>query len=104
MTRADASSITDPQLDQLHAELDEKTEQLRFLHANTLPELRRNVEHEQASKARWRERAEQAEAKLADIRALADQLEADASSTDGGLCDGWWDASDRIRTVLDGQP
>lgn len=45
-------------------QLTDLTEQLRFLHANTLPELRRNVEHEQASKARWRERAEQAETKL----------------------------------------
>jgi hypothetical protein len=40
-------------------------EQLRFLHDNTLPELRRSIEHDQASKARWRARAEKAEAALA---------------------------------------
>lgn len=65
--------MTDDQLDQLYAEVDEKAEQLRFLRANTLPELRRRVEHEQGGKARWRERAKQAEAKLAAVRKLCSE-------------------------------
>lgn len=52
------------------AELDRRTEDLAFLERATLPELRRDVEHHQAGKQRWRERAERAEAALTEIRHL----------------------------------
>lgn len=44
-------------------------EQLDFLHRVTLPELRREVEHHEDGKARWRARAEKAEARVAELEA-----------------------------------
>jgi hypothetical protein len=44
---------------------------------------------------------EVAQAKLAAVRELAGELEEDASSADGGLADGQWDAAERILLILD---
>lgn len=48
---------------------DVAAEQLDFLHRVTLPDLRREVQHHQDGKARWRERAETAEARVAELEA-----------------------------------
>lgn len=45
-----------------------------FLERTTLPELRREIEHHKEGKARWRARAEDAEARVAELEA---QREAD---------------------------
>jgi hypothetical protein len=45
----------------LRAELDRAREDIAFLERNTLPELRREVEHHKDGKERWRKRAEKAE-------------------------------------------
>lgn len=44
-------------------------EDLDFLHRVTLPDLRREVEHHKDGKARWRARAEKAEARVAELEA-----------------------------------
>ncbi len=41
-------------------------ERLYQLDTRVMPDLRRQIEHHQDGKARWRERAREAEAKLAD--------------------------------------
>jgi len=55
-------------------------EQLDFLHRITLPELRREIEHHKDGKARWRKRAEAAEARVA-------ELEAERHTTNEALSD-----------------
>ena len=73
----------------LRAELDRRTEGLAFLERNTLPELRRDVEHHQAGKQRWRERAERAEARVAKTLCTeADEIV--AHCPDHGSKDGVW--------------
>jgi hypothetical protein len=52
------------EVQRLKAELASAREDTAFLERNTLPELRRTVEHHQAGKQRWRERAQKAEAGL----------------------------------------
>jgi DNA repair exonuclease SbcCD ATPase subunit len=53
------------------AELEPLAEQLDFLDRTTLPELRRQIEHHEDGKARWRRRAEAAEARVAGLEAPA---------------------------------
>ncbi|MFK4869039.1 hypothetical protein ACI3K4_27875 [Streptomyces sp. CSMPJR101] len=50
-------------------ERDRALEALEFQERNTLPELRRQVEHHKDGKQRWRERAEKAEARVAELEA-----------------------------------
>ena len=52
----------------VRAELAARTEDVAFLERATLPELRRTVEHHQAGKQRWRERAVKAEAEAYQYR------------------------------------
>jgi hypothetical protein len=49
------------------AELEPLAERLDFLDRSTLPDLRRQIEHHQDGKARWRARAEAAEARVAEM-------------------------------------
>jgi chromosome segregation ATPase len=53
----------------LTAELTRASEDIAFLERNTLPELRRTVQHHEDGKKRWRERAEKAEARVAELEA-----------------------------------
>jgi hypothetical protein len=55
------------EVEHLKAELASAREDAAFMERNTLPELRRTVEHHQAGKQRWRERAEKAEARVAEL-------------------------------------
>ena len=51
-----------------------------FLEHTTLPELRREIERHRDGKARWRRRAEKAEARVAELEAaLADATEPDVN-------------------------
>jgi len=56
----------------LKAELERAREDIAFLERATLPELRRTVQHHKDGKQRWRERAEKAEARIAELRLCAD--------------------------------
>ncbi|MYR48866.1 hypothetical protein GTY83_07070 [Streptomyces sp. SID4928] len=60
----------------LRAQVDELEEQGRFLERNTLPDLNRQIEHHQGGKARWRKRAEAAEARVAELEAAGSRLAA----------------------------
>lgn len=51
----------------LRAELDARNEDLAFLERNTLPELRRTIQHHEDGKKRWRKRAEKAEAHVREL-------------------------------------
>jgi hypothetical protein len=51
----------------VRAELDRRTEHLAFLERNTLPELRRTIQHHEDGKKRWRDRAEKAEARVREL-------------------------------------
>jgi hypothetical protein len=68
------------EVQRLKAELAREREDIAFLHRNTLPELRREVEHHKAGKQRWRDRAETAEAAvqrgLDTLRVWRDEREA----------------------------
>ncbi|MFI9344991.1 hypothetical protein ACIG0D_27550 [Streptomyces sp. NPDC052773] len=55
------------EVQRLKAELASAQEDSAFLQRNTLPELRRAVEHHQDGKKRWRERAQRAEARVAEL-------------------------------------
>ncbi len=83
-----------------------RDEQLRFLHDTTLPELRRSIDHERAGKARWRARAEQAEAALVTARAgateRADLLEhaRDLLEPWGGHGGAWPDIAPAIERLV----
>jgi hypothetical protein len=57
------------EVERLKAELAQAREDAAFLERNTLPELRRTVEHHQAGKQRWRGRAQKAEARVAELEA-----------------------------------
>lgn len=98
--RADATA----ELTAVRAELDEARQQLEvrighlsFLERNTLPELRRTIEHHQDGKQRWRERAETAETRVA-------ELEAERHSTNEALSDAAEALreaqTERLRTLL----
>ncbi|MFJ2399787.1 hypothetical protein ACIOUE_00685 [Streptomyces xanthochromogenes] len=50
------------EVDRLRGELASAVEDTTSLHRSTIPDLRRNVEHYEAGKKRWRARAERAEA------------------------------------------
>jgi len=60
--------------DQARRQLDARTEDIAFLERNTLPELRRTVEHHKDGKERWRERAEKAEARVAELEAASEPV------------------------------
>jgi hypothetical protein len=64
--------------DEAQAELSRRTEDLAFLERATLPDLRREVEHHQAGKRRWRDRAERAEARLSAVLDLCDREQRNA--------------------------
>jgi hypothetical protein len=68
------------EVERLKAELASAREDAAFMERNTLPELRRTVEHHQAGKQRWRERAEKAEARVAELE--AEQQPPDAGDDD----------------------
>ncbi|MFF3928165.1 hypothetical protein [Streptomyces hirsutus] len=55
----------------VRTELDQAQESIDFLERNTLPDLRRQIQHHQDGKARWRERAEKAEARVAELEPAA---------------------------------
>lgn len=55
------------ELDRVRAERDAVRDGLDFLERATLPELRRTIQHHQDGKARWRKRAETAEARVAEL-------------------------------------
>ncbi|MFJ7176469.1 hypothetical protein ACIQXA_08675 [Streptomyces massasporeus] len=55
------------EVERLKAELASAREDAAFTERNTLPELRRTVEHHEAGKQRWRDRAEKAEARIAGL-------------------------------------
>jgi hypothetical protein len=57
------------EVERLKAELASAREDAAFMERNTLPELRRTIEHHQAGKQRWRERAVKAEARVAELEA-----------------------------------
>lgn len=49
-------------------DLDRRTEDVAFLERNTMPELRREIQHHQDGKQRWRDRAEKAEAERDELK------------------------------------
>ncbi|WP_143673798.1 hypothetical protein [Streptomyces sp. or20] len=55
------------EVDRLRGELPDATGQVDFLERNTLPDLHRQIEHHKGGKARWRKRAETAEARVAEL-------------------------------------
>ncbi|MGC4925560.1 hypothetical protein [Streptomyces sp. DT117] len=55
------------EVDRLRARVAELEEQERFQERNTLPDLHRQIEHHKGGKARWRRRAETAEARVAEL-------------------------------------
>lgn len=67
---ADHAEALVAEVRRLRDELDRRTEDLAFLERTTLPETRRDIQHHQDGKQRWRERAERAEAALTQIRHL----------------------------------
>ena len=57
--------------DEARRQVERRTEDVAFLERNTLPDLRRQIQHHQDGKKRWRERAEKAEdAKLRALEVL----------------------------------
>lgn len=57
------------EVDRLRGELSDATGRVDFLERNTLPDLNRQIEHHKDGKARWRKRAETAEARVAELTA-----------------------------------
>ncbi|MFJ3141705.1 hypothetical protein ACIPJM_04540 [Streptomyces halstedii] len=57
------------QVAELEDELGKASAHTHFLERNTLPDLHRQIEHHKAGKARWRRRAETAEARVAELEA-----------------------------------
>jgi hypothetical protein len=66
------------EVERLKAALASAREDAAFLERNTLPELRRTVEHHQAGKKRWRDRAEKAEARLSSVLDICDREQRNA--------------------------
>jgi hypothetical protein len=61
--KAELAAVRDER-DEAQRKLDARTEDVAFLERATLPELRREIQHHQDGKKRWRDRAEKAEARL----------------------------------------
>ncbi|MEU0354956.1 hypothetical protein [Streptomyces cyaneofuscatus] len=57
------------QVAELEDEVGKASAHTHFLERNTLPDLNRQIEHHEDGKARWRKRAEKAEARVADLEA-----------------------------------
>ncbi|MEU0624918.1 hypothetical protein ABZ329_29175 [Streptomyces rubiginosohelvolus] len=55
------------EVDRLRGDLSDATGRVDFLERNTLPDLHRQIEHHKDGKARWRTRAETAEARVAEL-------------------------------------
>jgi len=64
--------------ERLKAELASAREDTTFMERNTLPDLRREIEHHKAGKQRWRERAETAETRLSAVLDLCDREQRNA--------------------------
>ncbi|MCX4605478.1 hypothetical protein OG402_33975 [Streptomyces anulatus] len=64
---AEARAEMKAEVDRLREALSDATDQVGFLERNTLPDLHRQIEHHKAGKARWRKRAETAEARVAEL-------------------------------------
>ncbi|MFJ4974148.1 hypothetical protein ACIP6X_02155 [Streptomyces coeruleorubidus] len=76
------------EVERLKTQLAQAREDAAFMERNTLPELRRNVEHHQAGKQRWRERAEKAEARVTELEAerhTTNEALSDAAEVSEGL-------------------
>ncbi|MFG2540619.1 hypothetical protein ACGFU4_35815 [Streptomyces sp. NPDC048511] len=58
------------EVDRLRGDVDE----LRHIHVNTLPRLLHEIQHHKDGKARWRARAETAEARVAELEAQRDAV------------------------------
>jgi chromosome segregation ATPase len=65
--RAEETAALVAEVRRLRNELERRTEDLAFLERATLPELRREVERHKDGKARWRARAEKAEARVTEL-------------------------------------
>lgn len=55
------------EIDRLRVELDNYKDHLGHLERHTLPQLRREIQHHQDGKKRWRDRAEKAEARVVEL-------------------------------------
>lgn len=66
------------ELDRVRAELADQQEDIAFLHRNTLPELRREAQRHEDGKKRWRDRAEKAEARVAELERPSTEAERNA--------------------------
>lgn len=62
------------EVDRLRTRLAKSEDDLRFLHDNTIPELRRNWQSEEDGKKRWRDRAKAAEAERDALKARIDAV------------------------------
>ena len=63
----DNTTGDETELARLRKELAADKDELDSLHRNTLPQLRREIQHHQDGKKRWRDRAEKAEARVAEL-------------------------------------
>lgn len=91
------------QVAELDDELGKASAHTHFLERNTLPDLHRQIEHHKGGKARWRKRAETAEARVAQLQAERDAVLAlHRKHTDSDHCfadDETWPC--QTRTALD---
>ncbi|WP_434744641.1 hypothetical protein [Streptomyces sp. A-14] len=55
------------EVDRLRKSVADADDRVSFLERNTLPDLHRQIEHHKGGKARWRKRAETAEARVAEL-------------------------------------
>lgn len=85
------------------------SEHLDHLHRITLPDLRRQIEYHQDGKARWRNRARAAEARVAELRQARDriaELEAYAYGCDAEGCviphSSWCEAAKKTAAANNG--
>ncbi|MFE0088824.1 hypothetical protein [Streptomyces sp. NPDC059016] len=69
-----------------------KADQFDHLHRTTLPQLRREIQHHQDSKKRWRSRAEKAEARVAEL----EQDSAKLAALEAAGVDNWEGYSDAL--------
>lgn len=74
---ADEGAALVAEIRRLRDELARRTEDLAFLERTTLPELRREVEHHKDGKQRWRDRAEKAGARVAELETYANGCDAE---------------------------
>jgi len=73
----------------LKEELERRTEDLAFLERTTLPELRRTIQRHEDGKKRWRDRAEKAEARVAELETTSVPDEAEYAVRMPGSNDVW---------------